>query len=419
MEHTSHQQVIIFGLPPSRTNSGRVCCGSIRNLPGAVKCPRASTSNPLTRGSCSTFRVGASPSSTMRACSAVSRTGASPLPTTSLPRTVSLFGGVAAGRVIAARTSKHRQTLIPSLYRVGQTERLLSSVNLGSPRRFARHRPRNGHADSSLRGSLPGHTHRRREKAQAAAHWFPAPLWRLACVLRPQTREHYRDRHRSPPPRSLPLRLQRSLPDSAKSSARSWPACARSNLIGFRRWRYSPKPSLLPQDEVHQHQSRVRRRPKPGRPPCDAVNAVVRNRPQEPGRVVAEAVRRNVNQDVQQPAEHLEHDPARQDGDCAEHQQENDQAVPCRIKRQADVYVRQEMAISRSCIGSARKPEPQTGGNCRPERQHIGERRPPDCPANVNAGFGRSLRRDCRRGRPQTVRNDLHMPDFVLGTYPS
>jgi hypothetical protein len=35
------------------------------------------------------------------------------------------------------------------------------------------------------------------------------------------------------------------------------------------------------------------RRPEPGCPPCNAVNAVVRDRPQEPGRIIAEARRGN------------------------------------------------------------------------------------------------------------------------------
>ena len=34
---------------------------------------------------------------------------------------------------------------------------------------------------------------------QAPAHWPPAPLWRLPCVLRFQRRDHYRDYRRPPP----------------------------------------------------------------------------------------------------------------------------------------------------------------------------------------------------------------------------
>src|ERR1019366_2170980 len=70
------------------------------------------------------------------------------------------------------------------------------------------------------------------------------------------------------------------------------------------------QPSLFPHDEVHDHQGNVRGGPKPGCPPCDAVNAEVRDRPKEPGCVVAKAVRRDVDHDMHQPAEHLEDDAA-------------------------------------------------------------------------------------------------------------
>ena len=41
------------------------------------------------------------------------------------------------------------------------------------------------------------------------------------------------------------------------------------------RWQCARQPSLFPDRQVHRRQGHVRRRPEPGRPPCNAIDAVV------------------------------------------------------------------------------------------------------------------------------------------------
>ena len=74
-----------------------------------------------------------------------------------------------------------------------------------SPHRFARHRTRDGVADSALRRPLPGQPQRGREETQTAADRIPAAVRRLPRVLRSEGRQRHRDHRRAQPPRGVPL----------------------------------------------------------------------------------------------------------------------------------------------------------------------------------------------------------------------